>query len=156
MTQWGGVEVSRFALGAGFIGPANDEAVHLAYVASGWNDHYEAPHGSDPLDTCYGLWGLTQRETGIENPRDLLDPITSAAYLHKLYGEAGRTFNWHHGLQLQNGERYARAVELVDTLRLKGRTAHAMAPVGSVPGAIISRPSIATLMESAPHPGPLS
>lgn len=153
MTQWGGVEVSRFALGAGFIGPDNDAAVQLAYAASKWSDHYESPHVSDPTATRYGLWGLTQQETGIDNPRALLDPRTSALYLNRLFNAAGRSFDWHHGIQAEDGALFERAGKYIDTLRLKGRTAHAMPPVGHVIGSNVPLPSIATIMDSAPHLG---
>lgn len=156
MTQLGGVEVSRIALRAGFKGPANDEAVDLAYAVSGWNDHYEHVDATDPRRTRYGLWGLTEEETGVDNPRDLLDPLSSALILHNMYLSAGNSFDWHHAVELHDGDTFKKARAIVDVRRLRGRTAHGMPPSGTILGAISPRVPLATLMESAPYPGPLT
>lgn len=135
MTVWGGREVQRFAVDAGFTGPVVNQAVYLAHAASGFQDAHRLIDAGRPEHDEWGLWGLASVAVPWVRPSDLFDPRVSANALWRLWANNERSWSFHPLAVDPMRERLRTAIRLVDAGDLLNKRADEMPqpvqPIGS-------------------------
>lgn len=156
MTTWGGNEVRRYAIEAGFTANETLPAVVCAFVSSAFADHVVTQAGDAQLVGLFGVPAHSDEDAAATGPGSLLDPRVSARALRALYVANGRTWDWHPLMSALGPAGIAKGAQRLASAGLLDASATTM-PTPSRPGGV-SRVIMGArrLMRDAGPIGPLS
>lgn len=95
MTQWSGVQIGKFAAGAGFARGEIPMATAVAWVASQGADHYAYNPGLTVASERRGLWALRVDDVPNGEGHFLWNPVYSAQRTRALYLASDGSWLWH-------------------------------------------------------------